>query len=67
MTDANPKKVEEFHLCRRLLFRLMLDLMLSSDEILIMIFNNIIKSNKIGIYNGSYKAVELAVMGRVVK
>lgn len=39
----------------------MLDLMLSSDEILTMLCNNIIKANKIGIYNGAYKAVELAV------
>lgn len=45
----------------------MLDLMLSSDEILTMLCNNIIKANKIGIYNGAYKAVELAVKGRVVK
>ena len=38
----------------------MLDLMLHSDEILTMFCNNIIKSNKIGLYNGAYKAVELA-------
>ena len=38
----------------------MLDLMLNSDEILTMLCNNIIKTNKIGIYNGAYKAVELA-------
>lgn len=38
----------------------MLDLMLNSDEILTMLCNNIIKANKIGIYNGAYKAVELA-------
>lgn len=38
----------------------MLDLMLSSDEILTMICNNIVKANKIGIYNGAYKVVELA-------
>jgi len=41
----------------------MLDLMLSSDEILTMLCNNIIKANKIGIYNGAYKAVELATKG----
>lgn len=45
----------------------MLDLMLSSDEILTMLCNNIIKANEIGIYNGAYKAVELAVKGRLVK
>lgn len=38
----------------------MLDLMLNSDEILTMLCNNIIKANKIGLYNGAYKAVELA-------
>ncbi|MBU3110129.1 DUF6937 domain-containing protein [Clostridium lacusfryxellense] len=38
----------------------MLDLMLNSDEILTMLCDNIIKANKIGIYNGAYKAVELA-------
>lgn len=38
----------------------MIDLMLNSDEILTMLCNNIIKANKIGIYNGAYKAVELA-------
>jgi UDP-N-acetylglucosamine:LPS N-acetylglucosamine transferase len=42
----------------------MLDLMLSSDKILTMLCNNIVKANKIGIYNGAYKAVELAVKGR---
>ncbi|MGV8981067.1 DUF6937 domain-containing protein [Clostridium sp.] len=38
----------------------MLDLMLNSDEILTMLCNNIIKANKIGLYNGAYKVVELA-------
>jgi hypothetical protein len=38
----------------------MLDLMLNSDEILTMLCDNIIKANKIGLYNGAYKAVELA-------
>ena len=38
----------------------MIDLMLKSDEILTMLCNNIIKANKIGIYNGAYKVVELA-------
>ncbi|MFA9396734.1 MAG: hypothetical protein ACERKV_00515 [Clostridiaceae bacterium] len=42
----------------------MLDLMLSSDKILTMMVNKIIDANKIGIYNGAYKAVELAVKGR---
>ncbi|EYE89516.1 hypothetical protein Q428_01615 [Fervidicella metallireducens AeB] len=39
----------------------MLDLMINGDEILTMLVNNILKANKIGIYNGAYKAVELAV------
>lgn len=38
----------------------MLDLMLNSDEMLTMLCNNIIKANKIGIYSGAYKVVELA-------
>jgi hypothetical protein len=38
----------------------MLELMLNSDEILTMLCNNIIKANKIGLYNGDYKVVELA-------
>ena len=38
----------------------MLYLMLHSGEILTMLFNNIIKANKIGLYNVAYKAVELA-------
>ena len=42
----------------------MLKLMLSSDEILTMLTQNIIKANSIGIYNGAYKVVELAVNGR---
>jgi len=41
----------------------LLDLMLSSDEILTMLCNNIIKANKIGVYNGAYKAIELATKG----
>jgi hypothetical protein len=41
----------------------MLDLMLNSDEILTMFCNNIIKANKIGVYNGAYRAVKLAVKG----
>jgi len=41
----------------------MVDLMINSDEILTMFCNNIIKANKIGIYNGAYKAVKLAVNG----
>ncbi len=38
----------------------MLDLMLTNDEILTMLTENIIKANKIGIYNGAYRVVELA-------
>lgn len=42
----------------------MLELMLADGEILTMLTQNIIKANKIGIYNGAYKVVELAVKGR---
>jgi len=42
----------------------MLDLMLTNDEILTMLTQNIIKANSIGIYNGAYRVVELAVKGR---
>lgn len=42
----------------------MLDLMINEKEILTMSCNCIIKNNEIGIYNGAYKAVELAVKGR---
>lgn len=42
----------------------MLDLMLSSNEILTMLTQNILKANSIGVYNGAYKVVELAVKGR---
>ena len=42
----------------------MLDLMINEKEILTMFCNCIIKNNEIGIYNGAYKAVELAVKGR---
>ncbi|WP_139904946.1 DUF6937 domain-containing protein [Clostridium thermarum] len=45
----------------------MLDLMLEEDEILTMLCKNIIKANKIGIYNGAYRAVELAIKGRETK
>ncbi len=38
----------------------MLDLMLSSDKILTLLNENIIKANSIGKYNGAYKVVELA-------
>jgi hypothetical protein len=38
----------------------MLELMLTSEEILTMLTENIIKANSIGIYNGAYRAVELA-------
>ncbi|SHH15135.1 DUF6937 domain-containing protein [Clostridium grantii] len=43
----------------------MLDLMIFEDEILTMFNNNIIKANKLGIYNGAYRAVELATKGRI--
>jgi hypothetical protein len=43
----------------------MLDLMLFEDEILTMFNNNIIKANKLGIYNGAYRAVELATKGQI--
>lgn len=39
----------------------MLDLMLNSDKILTMLCNNIVNANKIGIYNGAYRAVSLAI------
>lgn len=42
----------------------MLELMLADGEILTMLTQNIIKANRIGIYNGAYKVVELAVKGR---
>jgi hypothetical protein len=43
----------------------MLDLMLEDDEILTELSKNIIKANKVGIYNGAYKVVELALNNRV--
>ena len=43
----------------------MINLMLKSDKILTMMTEKIIAANKIGIYNGAYKAVELAVKGSV--
>lgn len=39
----------------------MLDLMLDRDEILTMLTHNILKANKVGIYNGAYKVIELAI------
>ncbi|MEI7885166.1 MAG: hypothetical protein WCI30_07425 [Clostridia bacterium] len=39
----------------------MLELMLSSDEILTKLCQHILMANKIGTYNGAYKAVELAI------
>lgn len=39
----------------------MIDLMLGDDAILSMMCNKIIDNNKIGIYNGAYNAVKLAV------
>lgn len=39
----------------------MLDLMLSEDEILTGLCHNILKANEMGIYNGAYKVVELAI------
>lgn len=45
----------------------MLDLMLNGDEILTILTQNILKANSIGIYDGAYKVVELAVKGRGVR
>lgn len=42
----------------------MLHLMLASDEILTKLCGSIIKANQIGVYNGAYKAVRLAVEGK---
>lgn len=39
----------------------MLNLMLTSEEILTNMCNNIMKANKIGIYNGAYRVIELAI------
>lgn len=39
----------------------MIDLMLNDDAILTMMCNKIVDNNKIGIYNGAYNAVKLAV------
>jgi hypothetical protein len=39
----------------------MLNLLLEEDEILTGLCNNIVKANKIGVYNGAYKVVELAI------
>jgi hypothetical protein len=39
----------------------MLRLMLEKDEILTMLCNKILKANKIGIYDGAYRVVQLAV------
>ncbi len=44
----------------------MLDLMLEEEDILTMHCENIIKANNIGVYNGAYRAVELAVKDRGV-
>ena len=42
----------------------MLDLILSSGEILTMFNENILKAKEIGIYDGAYKVIELAVKNR---
>ncbi len=42
----------------------MLELMLDEDDILTELCHNIIKANKIGIYNGAYKVVELATQNK---
>lgn len=42
----------------------MIDLILSSDEILKMFAENILKAKKIGIYDGAYKVIDLAVKNR---
>ena len=42
----------------------MLELMLTNDEILTMLTQNIINANSIGVYNGAYRVVELAVKER---
>lgn len=43
----------------------MIDLMLADGAILTMMNNKIIDNNKIGIYNGAYNAVKLAVNGKL--
>ncbi|MCX7710870.1 MAG: hypothetical protein N2484_13615 [Clostridia bacterium] len=43
----------------------MLRLMIEKDEILTMFCNKIMKANQAGIYNGAYKAVKLAVEGKI--
>ena len=40
---------------------LMFDLMISSNEILTMLTQNILRVNSIGTYNGAYRVIELAV------
>ncbi|HEX9025586.1 MAG TPA: hypothetical protein VF839_03890 [Clostridium sp.] len=40
---------------------IMFDLMTSSNEILTMITQNILRANTIGTYNGAYGVIELAV------
>jgi hypothetical protein len=42
-----------------------IDLMIFEDEIFTMFNNNIIKVNKLGIYNGAYRAIELATKGEI--
>ena len=39
----------------------MLDLMCKDDELLTKMCNNIVKANKIGVYDGAYKVVKLAI------
>jgi len=42
----------------------MLEMMLESSEILTKLNKHIVQANNIGIYNGAYRAIELAVKGR---
>lgn len=42
-----------------------LALMLERDEILTMFCNKIIRANKLGIYDGAYRAVQLAISGKI--
>ena len=42
----------------------MIDLILSSNEILTMFNENILKAKNIGIYDGAYKVIELAIKNR---
>lgn len=41
----------------------MLELLITEDEILKKMTESIIKADSIGVYNGAYKVIELAVKG----